>query len=312
MTEPENFPVGSGKAKRRNPIARLFLRVFFQLFSGWCLLIRKLTFRIEKPREVGREMTLHGAMESRTIWMLWDTGWESAPALAKLSYDSWVKRNPGWQVRMLDRDEALALTSIPLEVAAKRMKPSQFADLVRLELLTQYGGVWADATTFCEVPLDDWLPAAMPFGFFAFAIAEQKTVATWFIAARRNNAIVRAWRDMAYSFWSCSERPTTYLMFYDFFRLAMWRNREAAKMWKFSAKLERTAENVLRYEYLNRDLNSEFASLLARKIVPLHKFSLRESIPESFSGTPLEQVFGFSTRAELDARAAGVELLPKH
>jgi hypothetical protein len=251
-------------------------------------------------------MLLTSPMTSRTVWIYWDQGWDAMPPLARLSYDSWRKLNPGWDVRLLEQDSALALTGIPAEIVRKRMKPSQLADLIRLELLTRRGGVWVDATTFCQVPLDRWLPAAMPFGFFAFTVTEQRTVATWFLAAAQDNPIIRAWRDVAYAFWSCANSPTTYLMFYDFFSLALVRYPKAGRMWRYSSKLERTQENILRYEYLNRNLTSAFAAALENGFIPLHKFSFREAIPDSFAGTPLALVLACDTREALERRAAEV------
>lgn len=299
-------PAPGGTIKRRDPASRLALRCFFQLHYVWCAVRRKLTHRTQRPRSLGREMLLAEPMASRTIWIYWDSGWDAMPPLARLSYDSWRKANPGWDVRLLDQESALALTGIPPEVAAKRMKPSQLADLIRLELLTRLGGVWVDATTFCQVPLDRWLAAAMPFGFFAFTVTEQRTVATWFLASSRDNPIMRAWRDVAYSFWSCASSPTTYLMFYDFFSLAMVRYPAAGRMWRYSSKLERTQENILRYEYLNKELTPAFALALERGLIPLHKFSFRESIPESFAGTPLALILGRDTRADMETAAGMV------
>ncbi|WP_374412886.1 capsular polysaccharide synthesis protein [Novosphingobium colocasiae] len=299
-------PAPGGTIKRRNPLSRLALRAFFQVHYVWCAVRRKLTDRTQRPRSLGRAMLLAPPMTSRTVWIYWDRGWDAMPPLARLSYDSWRQRNPGWEVRLLDQETALTLTGIPAEVSAKRMKPSQLADLIRLELLTRFGGVWVDATTFCQVPLDQWLAPAMPFGFFAFTVTEQRTVATWFLASAQDNPIMRAWRDVAFSFWSCASSPTTYLMFYDFFSLALARFPEAGRMWRYSSHLERTQENILRYEYLTKDLAPAFAQALERGLIPLHKFSFREAIPDSFAGTPLALILECDTREAMEQRAAMV------
>lgn len=33
----------------------------------------------------------------------------------------------------------------------------EYADILRMELLNQNGGVWVDATLFCIKPLDSWI-----------------------------------------------------------------------------------------------------------------------------------------------------------
>ena len=57
-------------------------------------------------------------------------------------------------------------------------------------MLRQHGGVWADATSFCLRPLDDWLNAAYAAGFFAFRNpAKDRMMANWFIASEPDNAL---------------------------------------------------------------------------------------------------------------------------
>ena len=90
----------------------------------------------------------------RQIWMYWDKGWSNVPALSRDSLKSWTVRNPDWEVRALDLAGVDALlgrdwrrTTLPDTIT-----PNALANLIRLELLTRFGGVWADATTFCVRP----------------------------------------------------------------------------------------------------------------------------------------------------------------
>ena len=55
-------------------------------------------------------------------------------------------------------------------------------DVLRITVMRDYGGVWADATMYCVLPLDSWLAQALGTGdFFAFAaptFKEPKTPAS--------------------------------------------------------------------------------------------------------------------------------------
>lgn len=309
LQHPDPRDVPDARAPLRFGIARrLALKAGFTLHGLWSRMRRKLTNRILDPSGTGTRMLLTPSLPSRTIWMYWDKGWDAAPPLARLSVATWRRHNPGWTIRFLDRDTASALTGIPPEVLRIDMLPAHLADIIRLELLTQFGGVWADVTTLCERPLDDWLPALMPFGFFAFAVPEQRTVSNWFIAAAPGNRIVRAWRDMAYRYWSTSDKPTTYMLYYDLFELAMAADRAARRDWRFSPKVDRLAANALRYTYLDRALTAQFAEYCRAGMFPLHKFSFREEIPDDFSGTPLAVALGLDTRAALESATAAMTL----
>lgn len=287
-----------------NPVLRLARLGFFHFHRIWCALKRKGSDRIVQPKRGCRELLEVQPLLNRTIWMYWDKGWDTAPALCKLALDSWRMRNPTWDVRFLDRDRALSLTNLPEAIVAKNLRPAHLADMIRLELLAQYGGVWADMTTFCEVPLDEWLQQAMPFGFFAFAVSEQGTCANWFLAATPGNPILMAWRNMVYTYWSCADRPTTYLMFYDLFALAMTCDRRAGRMWRFTSKLERLQENILRHVAFDPSALDGFSSCISRRSIPMHKFSFNVTIPDTFTDTPFSLVTGESTRAGLEAKAA--------
>src|ERR1700689_4816923 len=128
---------------------------------------------------------------NRTIWFLWFQGLKDAPPIVKRCYQSWVANNPGWKIVLLDSSNLSTYAITDLEsgnVAA--LTPAHRSDLIRLELLARYGGVWADATCYCAVPLDSWLPGVMSSGFFAFERRSEwaPPIANWFLATMPSNA----------------------------------------------------------------------------------------------------------------------------
>lgn len=141
----------------------------------------------------------------RVIWQLWLQGWEAAPRLVRACAETWRRRNPGWSLRCLD-SRSLA-TVLPPEalavVAGKSLEPEAFSDVVRLALLSRYGGVWVDATVYCLRPLDAWLPGRMASGFFAFERpTPDRLLSSWFLAAATGSGIVQRWHDAAQEYWA--------------------------------------------------------------------------------------------------------------
>ncbi len=94
----------------------------------------------------------------RKIWIYWHQGMSEAPFVVRKCIESWVKENPGWEVNFLDKDNLgeYVVLNLREEKLVNLPLPHQ-SDLVRLQLLSKYGGVWADATTLCMRPLDDWI-----------------------------------------------------------------------------------------------------------------------------------------------------------
>lgn len=134
----------------------------------------------------------------KVIWMFWDTGFESAPDVVKLSVKSWTDMNPDYQVRLLDNNnlhehlgfnfyDAFYLSTINCFPATK-------ADLLRLHLLSKHGGVWADATTFCLNPLENWLEKECQHcNFFLFRHEENNSrpMEAWFLASVKGSTITK-------------------------------------------------------------------------------------------------------------------------
>jgi len=144
----------------------------------------------------------------KCIWMFWEQGFESAPPLVKRCAASWQEKNPGWSVHLLDKATAepyLRKANIPWE-RLQALPREKRANILRMRLLTEEGGVWADATTFCLQPLDEWLPACMDVGFFCFRDpGPDRLVANWFLAGIPDSRLACLWRDAHETYWNSGE-----------------------------------------------------------------------------------------------------------
>lgn len=156
----------------------------------------------------------------KIIWMLWIQGWQEAPEVAQASWQSWQRFNPDWRIHTLSlSDLTNFLPTATLEqLKAGSMPPEAASDIVRLELLHRYGGVWADATTICTRSLDDWLPARMTSGFFAFdRPGPDRLLSTWFLAAEAGSYIVERWRAAAIDYWHGRSERDNYFWVHNLF-----------------------------------------------------------------------------------------------
>lgn len=132
----------------------------------------------------------------KKIWIYWDKGIEAAPDVVKVALASWQKLNPDFEVIFLDEEKIQNYfdfkslfynLTIDVGVAGK-------SDLIRTYLLSRFGGVWVDSTTFCWVPLSSWLPIAMKdCGFFVFRQRQERKdrqIKSWFMASSKGNPII--------------------------------------------------------------------------------------------------------------------------
>lgn len=126
------------------------------------------------------------------MWLYWEQGLAAAPETVHLCVRSWRERNPGWAVRVLDSASVGAeLAPTDIDLHRPDLTVQKRANFIRLLLLTRHGGVWADATTYCWEPLDDWLPEAARAGFFAFRNpGPDRLLSNWFLAAEASSELL--------------------------------------------------------------------------------------------------------------------------
>lgn len=139
----------------------------------------------------------------RIIWFLWFQGLDKAPYVVRKCHESWAASNPGWELVCLDDTSLGAAASADYYAGSfASLSRQQRSDLLRLDLLTRHGGVWADATCFCMQPLDSWLPPNLDSGFFAFRRPRaERIISTWFLAAEPQNTLVARVFEFMLGYW---------------------------------------------------------------------------------------------------------------
>ena len=87
-------------------------------------------------------------MIPKNIFLLWLQGWDNAEWLNKQVAESWELNNPGWNIHYIDfknlKDYVNDIDYIYDDT--KNISPQAKSDIIRLSLLKNHGGVWADAT----------------------------------------------------------------------------------------------------------------------------------------------------------------------
>lgn len=155
----------------------------------------------------------------RIIWAYWGQGWLEAPETCKLCMRSWAKLNPTWRLRLLDATSLRGLVDVEDLAIIERIPTIQHkADFLRVSLLKKYGGVWVDATTFCRVPLDTWLPE---LGDIAFVFANRlplhrivniAAISIWFIASNKDGYMITRLKERLVLYWSRNRTAHVYLL----------------------------------------------------------------------------------------------------
>ncbi|MEM7687716.1 MAG: capsular polysaccharide synthesis protein [Pseudomonadota bacterium] len=144
----------------------------------------------------------------KILHALWLQGRENAPPYVQANLDRWERLNPDYELRVIDRQgvrDLLAHTGIDTDW----FQPSALANIARLQLLYNHGGVWTDATLLPTRPLSDWLDdIEKPDGFFAFSNpAPDRVLSVWFLVSTKANPVIGTWLEGLLRYWEEDHAP---------------------------------------------------------------------------------------------------------
>lgn len=165
---------------------------------------------------------MHDQALPKTLWIYWHDGWRQSPAIVNKCVETWRVHNPNWNIFTLskhDLEHYIHLSEIIPQIDRKNIQLEALSDIIRISLLHQYGGVWADSTLYCNQPLDTWLnPSIMPSGFFAFSKpGVDRMVSSWFLAAGKENYVIEQWYLKTIEYWRCRSERDEYFWFHYLF-----------------------------------------------------------------------------------------------
>jgi hypothetical protein len=146
----------------------------------------------------------------KTLWLLWLQGWEHAPEIVQRCAALWRELNPEWTLVPLSRSNLDQYVGRSCLDALEGHSANHQADLIRMNILRDHGGLWADATVACRQPLDGWVMPYLESGFFAFADpGPDRRCASWFLFSEPGGPIATALAASLHEFLSTSnfDRP---------------------------------------------------------------------------------------------------------
>jgi mannosyltransferase OCH1-like enzyme len=156
--------------------------------------------------------------DNHIIWIMWMQGMENAPELVKKCYDSIHRNKPkDYEIILLSMQnisEYIILSEFILEKYDMGIiTATHLSDIIRIELLSMYGGCWIDATVFCSGPIPEYMMSDM-FLFKLESILCYPVIkmSSWWMAANKGNKIICEARDAIQKYWECEEQLCNYFL----------------------------------------------------------------------------------------------------
>ena len=119
---------------------------------------------------------------NKTIWLCWFQGANdpNIPRLNRVCIRRWVELNPDWEVNVLCNSTIRQYVPEFFDIVKNSPNGGRTAaarsDLLRILLLSKYGGTWVDASVFPTLPLSNFFHHVMnDTGFFTYRFIPRST-----------------------------------------------------------------------------------------------------------------------------------------
>lgn len=234
----------------------------------------------------------------KTLYILWFEGFDNAPFVVKKCLESWIRNNPTWEIVQLDKNslrDYLDLDEILLQLNIESISCTALSDVVRINLLKKYGGLWVDATTYCTKPIDNWLEKFIKKGFFAFDFngKSDRLVTSWFLYGEKDNYIINRWYNAVVEYcqkekvigaqtagctiekWQSGDDCEHYFWFHYLFGDLYRSCANFKKVWDDNPKLSERGPHFIQTSGILNEQTNEVKEHVLFKKSPLYKLTYR-------------------------------------
>lgn len=169
--------------------------------------------------------------QSNKVWVCWFQGMESAPELVQRCYASLQENLTGREIILITKENMDQYVQFPDYILDKWesgiITNTHMTDLLRLELLIRYGGMWIDATVLCTRPEAEIPAYYFQSDLFFYQILKpgrdghSHAGSSWLMSASTNNRALMAARYLCYAYWQKENKMLDYFLLHDFIAICM-------------------------------------------------------------------------------------------
>ncbi len=200
--------------------------------------------------------------KNEKIWTIWLQGERKAPKLVKACFNS-VRKNCKQELVVLDEETIFDYISLPQEIIDKYKRGmiahAHFADICRVELLYEHGGIWLDATAFATAPIPSWI---IKEDFFVYLAGKNvgspySFMQNCFIRSRKGAYLLAAWRAMILDYWMHENHNFDYFMHQLLFKTLVMNDPRAKKYFAKMPHVDQDPTHALWWDYQHKPFDAK-------------------------------------------------------
>lgn len=200
--------------------------------------------------------------KNEKIWTIWLQGEDKAPPLVQACFRS-VRKNCTQELVVLDENTLRDYITLPDIIwekrAAGKIKNAHFADICRVELLYEHGGIWLDSTGFATAPIPDWIIEQDFFVYMAgqHVVSPYSFMQNCFIRSRRGAYLLDAWRAMILDYWIHENGSFDYFMHQLLFKTMVMNDPRAKKYFAKMPHVDQDPTHALWWKYADKPFDQK-------------------------------------------------------
>lgn len=177
---------------------------------------------------------------------------------------------------------------------AGQITHTHMTDLLRLELLIKYGGMWVDATVLCTSKREEIPDYFFDSDLFLYQIlkpgrdGQAQPISSWLISAKTNNKVLMMARYLCYEYWKQNNEMVDYFLFHDFVMISLEQNEED---WKKIIPRDNAAPHMLLLRLFDKYDEDTWNAI--KEQTPFHKLTYKfNKENEIIKDTYYQHLFG--------------------
>ena len=238
------------------------------------------------------------------IWVCWWQGEEQMPKIVKACYHSLLQHRNGHPVVLLSKENYQDYVSLPTHIEKLHSKGvitmTHLSDILRIALLSKYGGLWMDATLF----LTGDLPAVFPRFFTLKQQCKDESYVSdyrwsgYCIGGSVDNCLFKSVYDACVSYWDSHDRLIDYY-FLDYIIAALYNSNEFFREIIDSVPYSNPDVHYILFR-MNEPYDAEAFERICRETY-IHKLSWKGQMCEKTKDTDSMTYYGYVINQDKDS-----------
>jgi len=212
------------------------------------------------------------------IFTYWDSGFDRAPAVVRACYREMIRIHGKENVVALDSENWRFYVNIPKHITDKSpANKAHFSDVLRAALLSEYGGIWADATCLFSRNVINEFDDLSRSGFFSYHYTTAR-ISSWFLCSSGDNYIAKMLFESMNEYWKDHDTLQHYFLFHHMLEVLYLIDNKFRDCWDASTKASSREPHIIQKymmtPYKKKEFDKAYNNASVHKLT--YKFNMED------------------------------------